>query len=302
MVTVAQKREAAAYLRAELRLSQRRACQVVQLHRSTSRYAKQRGEDKELRVRLRFWAARRPRWGYRFLHWQLGQDGFVVNRKKVLRLYREEGLRIRRRRRKHVASAPREKLDAPTRANERWSMDFVSDELADGRALRVLNVVDEFTRECLGNEVDRSLPAERVTALLDRIAKERGLPKTIVMDNGPEFVSKELHRWAYRNHVTLHFIDPGKPTQNAFIESLNGTLREECLNAEVFEDVPDSRTKIERWRRRYNTRRPHSSLGSIPPAEFARRAREQRAAQETERPGALPPDPRSKEKETDQSS
>jgi putative transposase len=267
----------------------------VRLHRSTSRYAKQRGEDKELRVRLRLWAAKRPRWGYRLLHWQLTEEGFVVNRKKILRLYREEGLRIRRRRRKHVAAAPREKLAAPTQENERWSMDFVSDELEDGRLLRVLNTVDDFTRECPGVEVDRSLPAERVIALLERLARERGLPKTIVMDNGPEFANKALHAWAHRRGVTLHFIDPGKPTQNAFIESLNGTFREECLNAEVFESVPDARTKIEGWRRLYNEQRPHSSLGNIPPADFARRARTQREAPETEKPGALPPDPRSKE-------
>jgi putative transposase len=294
VVTVAQRREATAYLRAEHELSQRRACQVVRLHRSTSRYAKQRGEDKELRERLRFWAARRPRWGYRLLHWQLGLEGLRVNRKKVLRLYREEGLRIRRRRRKHVAAAPREKLAAPTRENERWSMDFVADELEDGRGLRVLNTVDDFTRECPGVEIDRSLPAERVTALLERIAKERGLPKTIVMDNGPEFASKALHRWAHRKGVTLHFIDPGKPTQNAFIESLNGTLREECLNAEVFESIEDARMKIERWRQRYNTARPHSSLGGLPPAEFARRMRAQLATPGTGEPGAPPPDPRSR--------
>jgi putative transposase len=300
VVTVAQRREAVEYLKAEFSLSQRRACQVVRLHRSTSRYAKQRGEDKELRERLRLWAARRPRWGYRLLHWQLTEEGFRVNRKKVLRLYREEGLRIRRRRRKHVAAAPREKLAVPTGENERWSMDFVADELADGRSLRILNTVDDFSRECPGLEVDRSLPAERVIALLERIAKERPLPKTIVVDNGPEFASKALHAWARRRGITLHFIDPGKPTQNPFIESLNGTLREECLNAEVFEDVPDSRTKIERWRRCYNTRRPHSSLGDIPPAEFARRARAQREAQATESPGALPPDPRSNEKGRDQ--
>jgi putative transposase len=170
-------------------------------------------------------------------------------------------------------------------ANERWSMDFVADELEDGRALRVLNVADDFTRECLGNEVDRSLPAERV------IARERGLPATIVMDNGPGFASKALHRWAHA--MARRSTSSGKPTQNAFVESLNGTLREECLNAEVFESVDDARVKIERWRRRYNTRRPHSSLGDLPPAEFARRARAQREAQGTEEPGAPPTDPRS---------
>jgi putative transposase len=197
VVTVRARRQAATYLRSELGLSKRRACALVSLQRSTSRYAGQRGEDKELRERLRIWAARHPRWGYRFLHWALTtKEGLEVNLKKAYRLYVEEGLRIRRRRRKRVATAPRERLAAPARANERWSMDFMSDELEDGRALRLLNIVDDFTRECPAILVDRSLPAERVTEQLERLAGTRGLPGTIVVDNGPEFASKELHRWA----------------------------------------------------------------------------------------------------------
>jgi len=273
VVTVRARRHAASYLRSELGLSQRHACALVKLHRSTSRYAKQRGEDKELRERLRVWAARHPRWGYRFLHWALTKEGWQVNLKKIYRLYGEEGLRIRRRRRKHVATAPRERLPAPTRANERWSMDFMSDELEDGRALRLLNIVDDFTRECPGIEVDRSLPAERVIAHLERLAETRVLPQTIVVDNGPEFASKALHAWAYRRQVVLHFIDPGKPVQNAFIESFNGTCRDDCLNGHVFTSIEDARRKIESWRRHYNHGRPHSSLGNQTPAEFARRAR-----------------------------
>jgi putative transposase len=273
VVTVPARRQVAAFFRSEFGLSERQACRLIGLHRSTSRYPRRRGEDKELRVRLRAWAARRPRWGYRFLHWALRQEGFAVNHKRVYRLYRDEGLRLRRRRRKQVAAAPREKLAAPTRPNERWSMDFMSDELESGSALRLLNLVDDHTRECPGIEVDRSLPAIRVIELLERVGKERGFPETIVVDNGPEFASKALHAWAYRRGVRLHFIDPGKPVQNAFIESFNGTCRDDCLNQELFEDVVDAKQKIERWRRYYNHERPHSSLGHRTPADFARGTR-----------------------------
>ena len=274
MVTVSARRQVAAFFRYEFAYSERRACRLIRLHRSTSRYARQRGEDKELRLRLRTWAARHPRWGYRFLHWAVCRDGFAVNRKRVYRLYCEEGLRIRRRgRRKQIAAAPREKLDAPTRPNERWSMDFMSDELEDGRALRLLNVVDDFTRECPGIEVDRSLPADRVIDLLERVGEGIGFPETIVVDNGPEFASKALHAWAYRRSVKLHFIDPGKPVQNAFVESFNGTCRNDCLNQELFIDIVDAKCKIERWRRYYNEERPHSSLGHRTPAEFSQGAR-----------------------------
>ena len=273
MVTVRARRRIVAYLRSELGLSHLRACALAGLHRSTSRYARRRDEDKTMRERLRLWAARRPRWGYRLLHWALTQEGWRVNRKKVYRLYREEGLRIRRRRRKRVATAPRERLATPNRMNERWSMDFMSDELEDGHALRLLNIVDDFTRECIGIEVDRSLPADRVITRLEQLSETRGLPGTIVVDNGPEFASKALHAWAYRRQVVLHFIDPGRPVQNAFVERFNGTCRRDCLDAHVFTDIEDARRKIEAWRKLYNEQRPHSALDQQTPAEFARRAR-----------------------------
>jgi putative transposase len=273
VVTVSARRQVASFFRAELDLSERRACRLVALHRSTSRYARQRGEDKELRLRLRAWAARRPRWGYRMLHWQLGQEGIAVNRKRVYRLYREEGLRLRRRRRKQVAAAAREKLPTATRPNQCWSMDFMGDEFEDGRPLRLLNLLDNVTRESPGVEVGRSLPAARVIECLERAGEEYGFPEAIVVDNGPEFASKALHAWAYRRGITLHFIEPGKPVQNAFIESYNGTCRNECLNQELFLDVDDARRKIERWRRHYNEERPHSGLGHRAPADFGREAR-----------------------------
>lgn len=273
-MTVSARRQVAAFFRSEFACSERQACRLIRLHRSTSRYARQRGEDKDLRLRLRTWAARRPRWGYRMLHWALGQEGLRVNRKRVYRLYCEEGLRLRRRRRrKQVAAAPRERLPASTRPNQRWSMDFMSDAFEDGRSLRLLNLVDDFTRECPGIEVDRSLPAERVIELLERVGGELGLPETIVVDNGPEFASKALHAWAYRRGVQLHFIEPGKPVQNAFIESFNGTCRAEFLNPQLFVDVADARQRAERWRRHYNTERPHSALGFRTPAAVGRETR-----------------------------
>ncbi len=274
MLTVRARRHAVAYLRSEFSLSQRRARALVRLHRSTSRYARKQGEDKDLRLRLRAWAARRPRWGHRMLHWALCQEGITVNRKRVYRLYCEEGLRLRRRRRrKQVAAAPRERLPAPTRANERWSMDFMSDELEDGSPLRLLNIVDDVTRESPGVEVDRSLPATRAIECLERAGAEYGFPDLIVVDNGPEFASQALHAWAYRRGIQLHFIDPGKPVQNAFIESFNGTCRAEFLNQEIFVDAPDARRKAERWRRHYHTERPHGALGFRTPAEVGREAR-----------------------------
>jgi putative transposase len=274
MVTVSARRQVAAFFRSEFSLSERHACRLIGLHRSTSRYARQRGEDKDLRLRLRTWAARRPRWGYRMLHWALGQEGIRVNRKRVYRLYCEEGLRLRRRRRrKQVAATPRERLPVPTRPNERWSMDFMSDEFEDGSSLRLLNVVDDVTRESPAVEVDRSLPATRVIECLERAGAEYGFPEMIVVDNGPEFASKALHAWAYRRGIQLHFIEPGKPVQNAFIESFNGTCRDEFLNQELFVDVVDARRKAERWRRHYNTERPHSALGFRTPAAVGRETR-----------------------------
>jgi putative transposase len=273
VVTVAARRQVAAFFRAELRFTERRACRLIGLHRSTSRYARKRDEDKDLRRRLREWASRRPRWGYRTLQWQLERDGVQVSLKKVYRLYREEGLRLRRRRRKHVAASPRQGLPPVTQPNERWSMDFMSDEFEDGRPLRLLNVIDHCTRESPAIEFGRSLPAARVIECLERAGKEYGFPKMIVVDNGPEFASKALHAWAHRRGIELYFIEPGKPVQNAFIESYNGTCRAEFLNQEIFVDEPDAQRKGERWRRHYNEERPHSALERRTPAEFGREAR-----------------------------
>jgi len=260
VVTTKQRRQVVTHLLAAFsRSSARRACQLVRLSRSRWQYRSVRGDDAALRARLRELAAKKPRWGYQQLHILLRREGRLVNHKKVLRLYREEGLAVsRRRRKKHVAIA-RVPLPKPSARTERWSMDFVSDAL-----------VDDFTRECPALEVAHSLPAWRVIHALERVAAERGLPKSIVCDNGSEFTSKAMDRWAYERGVTLQFIRPGKPIENAYCESFNGKLRDECLNANWFASLADAQRAIEQWRQEYNEERPHKNLGRRTPVEFAR--------------------------------
>ena len=193
-----------------------------------------------------------------------------MNHKRVYRLYRREGLMVKRRKRKRAAFV-RVPLALPAGPNERWSMDFIRDTLADGRVIRALNIVDDFTRECRAIEVDASLPGLRVARVLERLSMERGLPKTTVVDNGPEFSGRLLDAWAYQRGVRLHFIQPGKPIQNAFVESFNGRFRDECLNEHWFVSLADARERIEDWRRDYNTLRPHRSLGQLTAEEYASR-------------------------------
>jgi len=270
-VTTKQRRQVVTHLLAAFsQSSARRACRLVRLSRSRWQYRSRRGDDAPLRTRLRELAAAKPRWGYEQLHVLLRREGRVVNHKKVLRLYREEGLAMsRRRRKKHVAIA-RVPLPKPTARTERWSMDFVSDALFDGRPFRCFTLVDDFTRECPAIDVGHSLPAWRVIHVLERVAAERGLPRSIVCDNGPEFTSKALDRWAYEHRVTLQFIRPGKPIENAYCESFNGKLRDECLNANWFPTIGDAQRAIEAWRIEYNDERPHKSLDRRTPAEFTK--------------------------------
>jgi putative transposase len=239
------------------------------MHRSVVRYRSRSVELPGLRARLCTLAAERRRFGYRRLWVLLRREGFGVNHKRVYRLYREEGLLVRRRKRKRMTGATRASALAPCRANERWSMDFVADALANGRRIRVLTVVDDFTRECLATEVDTSLPGLRVARVLDRLAAERGLPELISVDNGPEFTGSVLDVWAYAHQVRLHFIEPGKPVQNAYIESFNGRLRDECLNEHWFQSLSRARSIVQAWRTDYNAVRPHSALGNRTPEEFA---------------------------------
>ena len=217
-------------------------------------------------------ARERPRYGYRRLHVLLRREGYEINHKRVHRLYRHEGLMVRRRLRKRIAAGRRVPLPLPSRANERWSLDFVSDQLADGRAFRTLNIVDDFTRECRAIEVDTSLSGVRLVRVLDVLCAEHGRPHALLMDNGPELTSKALDAWAYGNGVELRFIQPGKPAQNAYVESFNGKFRDECLNEHWFLTLDEAREVIEEWRQDYNQFRPHSSLDDLTPEQFRDRS------------------------------
>jgi len=234
-------------------------------------------------------AALRARFGYRRLHILLEREGVLVNHKRLYRIYRAAGLQVRRRRRKRLTRGDRVPLPAPSQRLERWSMDFTADTLADGRGFRTLNIVDDYTRECVAIEVDRSLPGLRVARVLDRLHATLGLPQTIVVDNGPEFAGRTLDAWAYARGVTLRFIRPGKPIENAYVESFNGKVRDECLNEHWFLSVADAKAVIEAWRIDYNTVRPHSSLAGRTPQHFAqitagaRRLRPARADQEDQK-------------------
>lgn len=267
MVTAEQRRLAVTYARSVAGLSERRACRYLGFARSTVRYCGRRPSQARLRQRLTELAGERTRWGYRRLHVLLAREGWTVNHKRIYRLYRAEGLAVRRKGRRR-RSAVRRPIPSPARRNERWSMDLVSDALATGRRFRALTLVDDFSRECPAIEVDTSLPGARVVAVLERLAAIRGLPERIVIDNGPEFTSRALDAWAYGRGVELAFIEPGKPVQNAFVESFNGSFRDECLNQHWFTSLADARRTIEHWRQDYNRVRPHSSLNNLTPMEF----------------------------------
>ena len=255
---------------AEWAFSERRACRLMDIQRSVARYECQSSDPPGLRERLRALAAERRRYGYRRLHVLLRREDFLVNHKRVYRMYREEGLMVQRRKRKRMCGVQRVPLAAAQRSNQRWSMDFVADSLANGRRVRLLNVVDDCTRQCLAAEPDTSLPGLRVARELDRVAFEQGgFPEVITVDNGPEFAGRVLDAWAYEHHVHLRFIEPGKPVQNAYIESFNGKLRDECLNEHWFGTLSEVRRIVSAWRHDYNNVRPHSALGNLTPNEFA---------------------------------
>ena len=235
----------------------------------TLRYQHHRDPQEGLRVRLRELAASRVRYGYRRLTVLLKREGWPVNAKRIYRLYTEEGLMVRTTQRKKRAQRQRVPQGSAVGRNQKWSMDFVAQRLADGRWMRVLTVVDQFTRECLALFADASLNGEKVAVVLDGIVADRGAPQSITVDNGTEFASKAVDLWAYQNAVHLDFIRPGRPAENGYIESFNGRLRDECLNEEVFFSVADARRKLALWRQDYNHHRPHSSLADRTPAEFA---------------------------------
>jgi putative transposase len=250
-------------------MSQRRVAGLILIERMTLRYEPHRDRQEALRMRLRELAGSRVRYGYRRLTVLLKREGWEVNAKRIYRLYSEEGLMVRTQKRRERAQRQRVPLGRAVRPNHKWSMDFVAQRLPDGRWIRVLTVVDQFTRECLALHADNSLSGEKVATALDKVVALRGTPASITVDNGTEFASKAMDLWAYRNRVHLDFIRPGKPVENGYIESFNGKLRNECLNVEVFFTLADARRKLHLWRRDYNHYRPHSALADRTPAEFA---------------------------------
>jgi putative transposase len=257
------------HLMEEYRVSQRRACGLLAVARSSFCYESQRN-DAVLKEKLIGLARERPRFGYRRLHVLLRREGGkTTNHKRVWRVYKMAGLCVKRTRRKKLIRGLRPALQLHT-ANEEWAIDFVSDVMNGGRAFRVLSVVDSFTRECLALEVDTSMGSQRLTRVLDSIKQQRTLPLAIRSDNGPELTARHFLAWSIENKVDLIHIQPGKPVQNAHVESFHGRLRDECLNTSWFWNLFDARRKIEAWRQDYNSQRPHSSLGYRTPDEFAR--------------------------------
>ena len=278
MVTPAAKREAVAHLQALLDVSERRACRVIDADRTSVRYRSRRADDGDLRDKLRVLAQERRRFGYRRLHILLRRDGITINRKKTQRLYREEGLTVRRRKGRKRAIGARMPPPVLALPNQRWSLDFVHDQLVTGRRFRVLNVVDDVTRECLAAVPDTSISGKRVVRELTELIAQRGKPAIIVSDNGTELTSNAVLVWCGEAGIEWHYTMPGKPTQNAFVESFNGRMRDELLNETLFTSLAHAREKIAAWADDYNTRRPHSSLGYATPAAFAEELKKQGAA------------------------
>ena len=269
-MTPAARRRVVATAQQEHGLSRRRACRLIGISRSVAgREPKRVRHHERLRERLRALAGERRRFGYRRLHELLRREGWTANHKLVHRLYREEKLAIRRRGRQKRGGGAVTGQWCPIAANQRWSLDFTEDCLASGRQFRTANLKDDCTRECPAIAADFSLPGARVVAMLDDVARDRGYPDMLVVDNGPELRGRELDRWAYENGVKLFFIDPGKPMQNGSIESFNGRFREECLDPSWFTSLAEARRIIEAWRVDYNERRPHTSLRMRTPAAFA---------------------------------
>lgn len=267
------RRAAVAMLRDRLQVSERRACQIAGQHRSTQRRGRApAGDDEALRAELRAFSGKRPRWGYRQAHTHLQNEGWEINRKRVQRVWREEGLRVprrtRKRRRLGESTASQERLRAE-RPGHVWAFDFQFDQTADGRALKLLNVVDEFTREALVMHTARSITADQTVEVLERIVAQRGAPTHIRCDNGPEMTAHALIDWCAAEGMTTSYIDPGSPWQNPFVESFHSRVRDELLNLEQFSCLLEAKVLIEDWRQDYNHQRPHSALGRKPPAAFA---------------------------------
>lgn len=257
----------------EKKVSERRACRWVGISRNALQEpVAVRENDMALKERIETLAHQHKQWGVLKIHRRLRKQGEQVNHKRVRRLYRLSGLNLRRKTRKRLPDAVRKPLVKASVCNECWSLDFTSDSLVDGRKFRTLNIIDDYNREALGIEIDFSLPAKRVTRLLDRIVAKRGRPRSLRSDNGPEFISEELQSWCRANEVELRWIEPGKPTQNAYIERFNGTFRREVLNANVFSSIVQARRVVDEWVVEYNTERPHQALGFMTPVEYRQAA------------------------------
>lgn len=270
----ARKKEIAIEIQSQFSFSERRVCRLLKINRTFKRYIRKiRLQDPEILAKLEKFAEQYRRFGYKRLHILLRREGFCLNHKRTYRLYKEAGLSLRKKKRK----LPMEKRCKPLsvkNVNERWSLDFVSDMLKSGKRIRILTMIDEATRECINLEADTCLTGERVVMALNKSAFFRGLPEEILTDNGPEFTSLALSQWCYENQVKHLFIEPGKPIQNAYIESFNGKFREECLNAHWFKNLQETRMLLENWRWEYNHFRPHSSLGNLTPCEYAEQAKQ----------------------------
>ena len=247
-----------------------RACRLMSLHRSVFYYREETDMDIDLRRRMIELAQERKRFGYRRVHLMLLREGWNVNHKRVYRIYQEEKLSVRKRKRKKGSGYRGEAPVRPNGPGKRWSMDFVHDSLANGLRIRTLNIVDDFTRECVAIEVDTSINGKKVARVLERLRSERGLPDVLLSDNGPEFTGKDMSNWAYARNQKHQYIQPGKPVQNCFVESFNGKFRDECLNEHWFQNIEYARSIIYDWKIDYNQNRPHSSLGGKTPEEFAR--------------------------------
>jgi putative transposase len=267
-VELAGLRQDVAFACEQFEVSERRACKLFSLDRSTYRYEPRPDHNAALREKLSELAKQKPRYGYRRLHVLLERQGEKVSPMRLFRLYQQAGLAVRRLKRKRLVR-PEARAPLHVRPNQEWALDFVTDTLGTGRGIRMLTVVDAFTRECLGLDVDTSLSSRRVTRTLERLIEERGKPESIRCDNGPELTSRHILGWSEDRKINLIHIQPGKPMQNGHIESFNGRLRDECLNANWFHNLADARAKIAGWRKEYNEERPHSSLGYRTPNEFA---------------------------------
>lgn len=271
MVKPSDRKLIASHLIELFNISERSACRLSEISRTAFRYTPKKKADKALRGRLKALATEYPRYGYLMLHGLLKSEGLVQNKKKTYRIYTEEGLQVRTKKRKKI-QRPRLPMEVPTKLNQRWSMDFVSDQLANGRRFRTLNVVDDYSREMVGQLVSVSISGRQVARFLSQLIETRKAPHSIVCDNGTEFTSKAMFFWSKETSVKLSFIQPGKPTQNAFVESLNGKFRNECLNQHWFRTMEEARYEIDNWREHYNHVRPHSSLNYLSPVEFAKQA------------------------------